>query len=56
MRHENRAKILFRMADLLDERADDFAIREAMNMGMPYSDFRSIIMSHCSGLFRFFAG
>jgi acyl-CoA reductase-like NAD-dependent aldehyde dehydrogenase len=35
MHHEARAKILFRMADLLDERADEFAIREAMDMGMP---------------------
>lgn len=48
MRHEDRAKILFRIADLMDERADDFAIREAMDMGMPYTDFRSIIMPHCS--------
>jgi acyl-CoA reductase-like NAD-dependent aldehyde dehydrogenase len=56
MGHEDRAKILFRMADLMDERSDDFAIREAMDMGMPYTDFRSIIMPHCSGLFRFFAG
>ena len=56
MRHEERAKILFRMADLLDERAEDFAIREAMDMGMPYTDFRTIIMPHCSGLFRFFGG
>lgn len=54
--HEERAKILFRMADLMDERADDFAIREAMDMGMPYRDFREIIMPHCSGLFRFFGG
>jgi aldehyde dehydrogenase (NAD+) len=54
--HEDRAKILFRMADLMDQRAEDFAIREAMDMGMPYTDFRSIIMPHCSGLFRFFAG
>ncbi len=53
MHHEERAKILFRMADLMDERADDFAIREAMDMGMPYKDFRDIIMPHCSGLFRF---
>jgi acyl-CoA reductase-like NAD-dependent aldehyde dehydrogenase len=56
MRHEDRAKLLIRMADLLDERADDFAIREAMDMGMPYADFRAAIMPHCSGLFRFFAG
>lgn len=53
MHHEERAKILFRMADLMDERADDFAIREAMDMGMPYRDFRETIMPHCSGLFRF---
>jgi aldehyde dehydrogenase (NAD+) len=56
MHHEERAKILFRMADLLDERADDFAIREAMDMGMPYRDFRESIMPHCSGLMRFFGG
>jgi aldehyde dehydrogenase (NAD+) len=56
MHHEERAKILLKMADLLDERVDDFAIREAMDMGIPYRDFREIIMPHCSGLFRFFAG
>jgi len=54
--HEGRAKILFKIADLMDERADDFALREAMDMGMPYHDFRTIIMPHCSGLFRFFGG
>lgn len=56
MHLEQRAKLLFRIADLLDERADDFAIREAMDMGMPYHDFRTIIMPHVSGLFRFFGG
>lgn len=56
MHHEQRAKILFRMADLMDERAHDFALREAMDMGMPYRDFVEIIMPHCSGLFRFFGG
>ncbi|WP_426443395.1 aldehyde dehydrogenase family protein [Bradyrhizobium genosp. P] len=56
MHQEERAKILFRMADLMDARADDFAIREAMDMGMPYRDFRETIMPHCSGLFRFFGG
>jgi aldehyde dehydrogenase (NAD+) len=56
LHHEARAKLLFRMADLLDERAEEFAIREAMDMGMPYHDFRETIMPHCSGLFRFFGG
>jgi aldehyde dehydrogenase (NAD+) len=56
MHHEERAKILFKMADLMDARAEDFALREAMDMGMPYRDFLTIIMPHCSGLFRFFGG
>jgi aldehyde dehydrogenase (NAD+) len=56
MHHEARARILFRVADLLDERADDFALREAMDMGMPYRDFVDIVMPHCAGLFRFFGG
>lgn len=53
---EQRAKIMFRIADLMDERADEFALREAMDMGMPYRDFRDTILPTCSGLFRFFGG
>lgn len=56
MHLEQRAKLLFKVADLMDERADDFALREAMDMGMPYHDFLATIMPHCSGLFRFFGG
>jgi len=56
MHLEERSKLLFRIADFLDERAEDFALREAMDMGMPYRDFLTIIMPHCSGLFRFFGG
>lgn len=56
MHHEERAKILFRIADLLDARAEEFAVREAMDMGMPFADFTKIILPHCSGLFRFFGG
>ena len=56
MHHEERAKILFRVADLLDERADELSLLESMDMGIPYNDFRTICMPHCSGLFRFFGG
>jgi aldehyde dehydrogenase (NAD+) len=56
MSHHERAKILFRMADLLDERADDLALREAMDMGMPYRDFRETILPIVSSLFRFYGG
>jgi aldehyde dehydrogenase (NAD+) len=47
---------MFRIADLLDARADDFAIREAMDMGMPYRDFRDMILPTVSSLFRFYGG
>ena len=56
MHHEERAKVLFRIADLLDERADELSLLESMDMGIPYDDFRNICMPHCSGLFRFFGG
>jgi aldehyde dehydrogenase (NAD+) len=56
MHHEERAKLMFRIADLLDARAEEFGMREAMDMGMPFHDFVTIIMPHCSGLFRFFGG
>lgn len=56
MHHEERAKIMFTIADLMDERVEDFALREAMDMGMPAKDFTEVVMPHCSGLFRFFGG
>lgn len=56
MHHEARARVLFRIADLLDERADEISLLESMDMGIPYSDFRTICMPHCAGLFRFFGG
>ena len=56
MHHEERAKILIRIADLIDERGEEIGLRESMDMGMPYRDFMDIILPHCSGLFRFFAG
>src|SRR5262245_9405735 len=56
MHHEERAKLMFKVADLMDARAEEFGMREAMDMGMPFRDFMTIIMPHCSGLFRFFGG
>lgn len=56
MHHEERAKVMFRIADLMDAHAEEFAVREAMDMGMPYTDFITTVMPHCSGLFRFFGG
>jgi hypothetical protein len=53
---EQRAQILFKIADLIQEREQDFALREAMDMGVPYHDFRAVVIPHCVGLFRFFGG
>jgi aldehyde dehydrogenase (NAD+) len=36
MHHEDRAKILFRIADLIDERGEEIGLRESMDMGMPF--------------------
>lgn len=36
MQHEQRAKIMFRIADLMDARREEFALLGAMDMGMPY--------------------
>ncbi|WP_420346506.1 aldehyde dehydrogenase family protein [Pelagibius sp.] len=52
--HEARAQVLFRIADLIEERAEDLALREAMDMGMPYRDFIHAIIPHCAGMFRIF--
>jgi len=56
MHHEQRAKIMFKIADLIDERAEDLAYRETVDMGMPYSDFLKVLAPHASGVFRLFAG
>ena len=53
---QERARFLFRIADLMEEQAGDFALRECMDMGVPYHDFRAMVMPHCLGLFRFFGG
>jgi aldehyde dehydrogenase (NAD+) len=56
MQTEQRARVLFKIADLIQEREEDFALREAMDMGVPYHDFRALVIPHCVGLFRFFGG
>ena len=56
MHHEERAKIMLKIADLIDARGEDIAYRETVDMGMPYSDFMRILVPQASGMFRFCAG
>ncbi|MGW0041439.1 aldehyde dehydrogenase family protein [Rhodococcus sp. NPDC003348] len=50
-----RAKVLWRVADLMDESADDLAELDSVNTGMPYVQARSITTT-CAEVFRYYAG
>jgi acyl-CoA reductase-like NAD-dependent aldehyde dehydrogenase len=50
-----RAKILWRIADLIDEHAQEFAGLDSLNTGMPLMQ-ATLQMSTCSEFFRYYAG
>ena len=50
-----RAKIMWRVADLIDEHADEFAQLDSLNTGMPLMQ-ATLQMSTCSEFFRYYAG
>ncbi|CAM2847411.1 betaine-aldehyde dehydrogenase [Mycobacterium intermedium] len=50
-----RAKIMWRIADLIDEHADEFAQLDSLNTGMPLMQAQ-LQMSTCSEFFRYYAG
>jgi acyl-CoA reductase-like NAD-dependent aldehyde dehydrogenase len=50
-----RAKILWRVADLIDQRADELAQVDSLNTGMPYKQAHRI-MSTSAETFRYYAG
>src|ERR1700748_1702510 len=50
-----RAKIMWRIADLIDENADEFAQLDSLNTGMPLMQAQ-LQMSTCSEFFRYYAG
>src|SRR6201991_3208503 len=50
-----RAKIIWRIADLIDENADEFAQLDSLNTGMPLMQ-ATLQMSTCSEFFRYYAG
>ena len=50
-----RAKIMWRIADLIDEHAQDFAELDSLNTGMPLMQAQ-LQMSTCSEFFRYYAG
>lgn len=50
-----RAKILWRIGDLIDEHAEEFAQLDSLNTGMPLLQAQ-LQMSTCSEFFRYYAG
>src|SRR6202007_2401929 len=50
-----RAKILWRIADLIEERAEEFAELDSLNTGMPLMQAQLIVPT-CAEFFRYYAG
>jgi len=51
-----RARILFRAAALVRERADDLALREAVDMGKPVAEGKAVDVAFTADLFEYYAG
>ncbi|WP_308166556.1 aldehyde dehydrogenase family protein [Nocardia albiluteola] len=56
MRGSERAKVLLRIADLIDANAHELAYRESVDMGMLYTDARYVAVAHIANMFRYFSG
>jgi phenylacetaldehyde dehydrogenase len=53
---DERARVLWRIADLIDERADDIALVEALNQGSPHRAIRQGSIPEAARIFRYYAG
>lgn len=52
----DRARILWRLADLIDERGDELAMLETLDCGKPVAFARNVDVSFSAELFRYMAG
>lgn len=53
---QERCRLLFKVADLIEKHADEIAQLETMEMGKPFRQSRELDLEFCIGGFRFFAG
>ncbi|MBF8187679.1 aldehyde dehydrogenase family protein [Nonomuraea sp. K274] len=53
---EERARVLWRIADLLEARADEIALVEALNQGGPHRNIRNGSVPEAARIFRYYAG
>lgn len=56
MKGKERAKYMFRIADLIEKYADELAYRETTDMGKLYRDVSYVDIPHIANMFRYFAG
>ena len=56
MKGSERAKIMNRVADLIEERAEELAFREVVDMGKLHRDVTTIDIPHIANMFRYYAG
>lgn len=52
----DRAKMLWRLADLIDEHADELAMLETLDCGKPFMWAKAVDVSFSADLFRYMAG
>ncbi|MGW6172260.1 aldehyde dehydrogenase family protein [Arthrobacter sp. NPDC055138] len=53
---DERAQVLWRIADIIDQRADEIALVEAYNLGAPYHELRQRRIPEAARVFRYYAG
>jgi aldehyde dehydrogenase (NAD+) len=56
LRGSERAKVLLRIADLIDASAHELAYRESVDMGMLYQDAATVVVPHIANMFRYYSG
>jgi phenylacetaldehyde dehydrogenase len=52
----DRAQVLWRIAELIDQRADEIALVEARNQGAPHRVVRNGLVPEAARVFRYYAG
>jgi phenylacetaldehyde dehydrogenase len=53
---DERARVLWRIADAIDARADEIAVIEARNQGGPHAGVRAGLIPESARVFRYYAG
>ncbi len=56
MAASERGKLLWRIADLLEKRVDEFAMLESMDAGKPLAEAKAVDLHECIEVLRYYAG